>query len=410
MQFFSLPISIIATYISFFIITYAAVFLIILYLFNREKMEIKGKKWSKLPFVSILLPVYNEEKLIKKTINSLLSLDYPKDKYEIIIVDDGSTDKTPEKLKSFGKKIRYIRIKHFGNAAHAKNVGLKYAKGDFIATMDSDSFVEKDVLKKMLSLFNDDYVGAASAAVKIYEPKSFLAKFQYIEYAFILFLRRLLMTADSVYVTPGPFSMFKKEVLEEADGFNEKSITEDQEIAIHLQSLGYRIRSSLDAIVYTVPPLNLTDLIKQRVRWLRGGIRNRIIHKHLYNPKYGDFVYIGMIMDFIFFLPMVLMFVVLADKFIFNNYFWYDKIGFLSSWVFGLDGLSFIALFLIISSFLWTLYGISNIEIYEKKYKNKISLLDIALFSFVYSYIWVAVWLTVIFKELTGAKQVWETR
>ncbi len=410
MQFFSLPISTIATYISFFIITYAAVFLIILYLFNREKMVVKGKKWRELPFVSILLPVYNEEKLIKKTINSLISLDYPKDKYEIIIIDDGSTDKTPEKLKSFGKKIRYIRIKHFGNAAHAKNVGLKYAKGDFIATMDSDSFVEKDVLKKMLSLFNDKYVGAASAAVKIYKPKTFLAKFQYIEYAFILFLRRLLMTVDSVYVTPGPFSMFKKDVLEEAEGFNEKSITEDQEIAIHLQSLGYRIRSSLDAIVYTVPPLSLTDLIKQRVRWLRGGIRNRIIHKHLYNPKYGDFVYIGMIMDFIFFLPMVLMFIVLADKFIFNNYFWYDKMGFLSSWIFGLDGLSFIALFLIISSFLWTLYGISNIEIYEKRYRNKISLLDIALFSFVYSYIWVAVWLTVMFKELTGAKQVWETR
>ena len=344
------------TYVSAFILTYFSVFIILTYLNNPKYIEnfCGTRKWT--PFVSVVVPAYNEQFAIHQCIESIMNLNYPKNKLEIIVVDDCSTDDTYKFIKSYEKYgVKVVQTpENSGCAAKAKNYGVQFAKGEILAFLDSDSFVEKNALRKMLPYF-DENVGSVTAAVRIRDPKNILEKVQYIEYEVILFLRRILMTLEAVYVTPGPFSIFTREAFESVSGFDNDSLTEDHEIALHLQAKGYLIRSTCDATVTTEAMPNISMWIKQRTRWLRGGIYNRIKHIYLLDfRKYGDFGVLAILLDMAMLLPVTVMILGPVLRVLFYDH-WMERIGFLNV-LYSVNALWFIGLISILICILWLIH------------------------------------------------------
>jgi len=244
--------------------------------------------------VSIIVPAYNEEGIVAQSIESLKNLDYPQDKKEIIVVNDGSTDRT----RGICEKIEGITLinleKNSGTKAIPLNRGIAAAHGEIIACLDADSIVDKNALRRMIGFFEDPAVGAVTPTLKVYEPKNMIQKLQWLEYIFAVFLRKLMTFIDCIYVTPGPFTLYRREALDCLGGFDEKNITEDMEIALNLQKNNYRIENAVNADVYTLSPENIRGLYKQRRRWYQGLIHNSVKYRKLFfNREYGDF---GMLM------------------------------------------------------------------------------------------------------------------
>ncbi len=258
----------------------------ILTLFENRK-NISNPLPKRLPSTTITVPAYNEEKTIAKTIKSLLKLDYPKEKLKIIVVDDGSTDKTYKAAKRLEKNNSNLRVftkKNQGKAA-ALNFALKKSNTELFGALDADSFVKKDALKKIVGYFEDKKITAVTPSLKVYKPKTILQKIQYIEYLMGIFLRKVFAFLGSIHVTPGPFTIYRKSFFNRYGGYDQCNLTEDIEIALRMQSKGYEIENSVDASVYTVSPAKFKPLLNQRLRWYIGFIENVIKYKQLFNPK-----------------------------------------------------------------------------------------------------------------------------
>ncbi len=227
------------------------------------------------PSVAIIVPCYNEESTIAATCESLLALDYPADKLELVLVDDGSTDGTPAAMARFADNPRVKVIRKENGGKHtALNVGIAATSAEFIGCLDADSFVEPDALKELIDTFEDPQVAATTAAMTVHEPKNLIEHMQSAEYTFGVTLRHALAAVNGLYVTPGPFSFYRRSVVEELGGFREGHKTEDMEMALRIQRAGYRIENAPRARVYTKAPRSLLRLVKQRTRWTTGFMRN----------------------------------------------------------------------------------------------------------------------------------------
>lgn len=265
---------------------FTAIFFLLTIYENKHKLRVP--KISKYYKVSIMVPAYNEEKTIKKTIKSLLNLDYPKDKLEILVIDDGSTDNTYKIAKQFeGKNLKVYTKKNEGKGA-TLNFGLKRCSGELVGGLDADSFVTRNALKHIIGYFDDKDVMAVTPSLKIYRPKKILQKIQMIEYLIGIFLRKVFAFLGSIHVTPGPFSIYRKVFFDEHGGYDENNITEDIEIAFRIQSKKYIIENSETASVYTVSPSSFKGLLRQRIRWYVGGVQNAINYRHLFGTKHGN--------------------------------------------------------------------------------------------------------------------------
>lgn len=284
-------------WIAYFISLYFAVFWFIVFLSKTTKL--KKKVLKKFSLVSIVIPAFNEEKIILPTLESLIKLDYPKNKLEILVVNDGSTDKTKGIVKNFINKnknfyIKLINQKNKGKGT-ALNNGLKNSKGEFFIVLDADSYAKKNALKRILPEFSDKDVAAVLPLLKVRKPKNLLQRMQWFEYLINMFYKELMGKLDCIHVAPGPFSAYRKVVLEKIGGFDENNLTEDLEISLRLQNYNYKIVQLLDAEVCTIAPKTFKELYKQRNRWYKGAIFNALKYKHLFfNKKYGDFGLIQM--------------------------------------------------------------------------------------------------------------------
>lgn len=279
-------------FVIYFILLFLSIFWLLVFFFSDDQ---KKNKLLRHPSFSVIVPAYNEEESIEATLNSLVRLDYPKDKVEIIIVNDGSTDKTLEKVAAFisdhpEENITLLNQQNYGKG-RAMNSGLKIIGGEFFACLDADSFVGSNALIEMLPYFDaDQQVAAVCPLLKVQKPKSVLQKVQWCEYIINMFYRFLNAKIDCIHVTPGPFSIYKTSVIKELGGFDETTITEDLEIAIRLQKHNYKILQTFDTITETVAPTSWRSLFRQRVRWYKGAIDNSFKYKQLiFNKKYGDF-------------------------------------------------------------------------------------------------------------------------
>jgi cellulose synthase/poly-beta-1,6-N-acetylglucosamine synthase-like glycosyltransferase len=260
------------------------VFILLTFLENKDILKKKKDILNEVyfPTATIVVPCFNEEESISGTVESLLALDYPKDKYKIMVVDDGSTDNSWRFMQRY-KNHPMIEIftKKNGGKHTVLNFAINKSKAEIIGCLDADSFVDQDALKHMALYFADPETMAVTAAIKIHNPDNILRKIQKVEYDWGIFLRKMLACLNAMYVTPGPFSFFRKEVFEKLGPYKEAHNTEDMELAMRLQNHGYKITNCHNAFVHTIAPKNFKKLFTQRVRWQYGFFKNMIDYKHL---------------------------------------------------------------------------------------------------------------------------------
>lgn len=270
---------------------YLGLFAAIFYLLSLSKHYKKEQpKEATDKTVSIIIPAYNEEKSIARTIESALSLDYPQDKYEIIVVNDGSKDRTYEIAKKYASENNprvKVLTKTNGGKSSALNLGIDNSKSEIIVTMDADTFAQKDSLKKMVGYFYEKNIMAVTPSVGVYKPKTIWQRVQHIEYYLGVFLSKSFSSINAIHVTPGAFSSYRREFFLKYGGYDKKSITEDFEIALRIQSKDYRIENAANAVVYTLVPKTFKELAVQRRRWYSGTIKNLWEYRRLFGVKKG---------------------------------------------------------------------------------------------------------------------------
>ena len=278
-------------YISVYIGLFAITFYFLSFLSRKEKPAEEFKE-IELPKVSIIIPAWNEEKGIAGTISSAIALDYPKNKLEIIVIDDGSSDNTYLIAKEFEKKNKQVKVykneKNLGKG-NTMNRAIQMSKGEIIVTMDADNIVVKgDILKKMISNFKDPRVMCIAPTTAIYNPKGILQRIQQVEYLLGTFLRKAFASMDAIHITSGAFSVYRKSFFDKYGLFDTTAITEDMEMALRIQYNNYHIANDLRAIAYTVAPNKFIPLMKQRRRWYTGLLRALWKYKNLFSRKYGS--------------------------------------------------------------------------------------------------------------------------
>lgn len=274
-----------------FLALYIEIFLLLTFLSPMARARRARTLATRAPKVTIIVPCYNEESTIKGTVESLLALDYPKDKLDFVLVNDGSTDGTAEVMDRYAGNPQITVLHQANGGKHsAINAGIALAKdSELIGCLDADSFVAPGALREMISSFDDPRVAATTPAMSVFEPKTLLERMQNAEYIFGIGWRHALSVVNGIYVTPGPFSIYRRDVVVELGGFRHAHQAEDMEMALRLQRNGWLIDNSPRARVYTKVPTSIPALIKQRTRWTSGFLRNVLYdYRDLVgNPRYN---------------------------------------------------------------------------------------------------------------------------
>lgn len=303
----SLPV-----YILLFLTMYFEVFVLLTYFEEKERFEmpkLKPRLPGKYPSVTIIVPAWNEGETILGTVNSLLDLSYPKDRLSVFIVDDGSTDNTLEVARRFeGHPQVRVFSKSNGGKYTALNLGIEHATTDLIGCLDADSFVDNQALQEIIPYFDDPEIMAVTPSVQIHSPDNVLRRLQAAEYMIGEFTRKVFSRFNGLYVTPGPFSIYRRKIFDQIGLFEHAYNTEDMEMALRMQSHNMKIENAHAALVFTVSPATPRALYKQRVRWVSGFLKNAFFkYRHMFfNKQYGN---LGMLtMPFAFFSIFIALF------------------------------------------------------------------------------------------------------
>ncbi len=402
-------------YAVWFLATYYIVLLILIVLSKKDDLfEKKRFDFKKPPFVSVIVPAYNEEGKIKHTIASLKKIKYSK--LEFLIMNDGSKDGTSNEVRESIKgdnRFRFIDRKLNKGKAATLNDGFDVAKGEFVATMDADSMIEPNIFRKVLPYFKDEKMAAVTVSVLVKNPKSFFHKVFELEYiiGLSLFLK-IFSTFNAVFVTPGPFSIYRKSFIKEIGGFDVHNITEDLEIAYRIQKKRYKIANCMDAKVYTILPPTFKQIVVQRKRWYSGAIQTLSKHRDmLLNNKYGLFGHFVAYNYTLIFLGVCLFLFTLYMGFsnVYENvmYFRHTNFNFLEHMKnFEFDFLafgrvSFLGAMSISFTMLMLFLGLSLTK--NKKSERKLGILGYPLLFFLYQLFWIVS----IIAVLRGKKIKW---
>lgn len=248
------------------------------------------------PLVSIVVPAFNEGKVILRTIESLLLSDHSN--FEILVVDDGSTDDTYKLVcEAYGSDPRVAAFtKENGGKAEALNFGWSRAKGDIIIALDADTLFTAQTVSALAHRFADESIGAVAGNAKVGNRINIVTKWQALEYVTSQnFDRRAFASLNCITVVPGSVGAWRRSVLAETGGFSSDTLAEDQDLTIQIRKLGYRIGYEETAIGMTEAPDSLKDLAKQRFRWSYGTLQCMWKHKNaLLNPRYGSLGFVAM--------------------------------------------------------------------------------------------------------------------
>jgi len=279
-------------YIAWLLI-FSSVFLSVFYLSIYSTIKDQRTEKSALedfPSVTILMPAYNEEKVVEKALKSAKELDYPN--YKVNFVDDGSTDQTLEKARKYDSEtINIIEHKKNKGKAAAINTALTKADSDYVVVQDADSEINSDLLEAAITkMEKNKSLGAVIASIAPLNPSNFIKKLQMVEYRLNNFYRMLMTEINTLNVTPGAFSIYRTNDIKDVGGFDEGNITEDLEMAFRLRKHGRNFEMIFFDQTKTEFPPTLKALYHQRVRWARGFIYNGIKYREMFlNPKYGYF-------------------------------------------------------------------------------------------------------------------------
>ena len=249
-----------------------------------------------VPFVSILVPAYNEELVIVNTINSLLASDYSK--YEIIVIDDGSQDNTSGIVTwTFGRdeRVRLLTIANAGKAS-ALNTGLRQARGEIVIALDADTLFAPHTIGALAHRFYDKTLGAIAGNAKVGNRVNLVTRWQALEYITSQNMdRRAFASLNCITVVPGAVGAWRKDLLVDVGGFPSDTLAEDQDLTLRIRRLGYRIGYEETAIAWTEAPHNLRSLAKQRFRWAYGTLQCMWKHRDaLFRVRYGALGFVAM--------------------------------------------------------------------------------------------------------------------
>ena len=225
------------------------------------------------PPVTVIVPAFNEGPVIQSAIRSLLDLEYPA--YEILVIDDGSTDDTHARAAELegrygGVTVRVVGKANAGKAA-ALNTGIALARHDFVLCMDGDSRLSRGTLRNAVRHFSDERVGAVAGNVKVVNRNGMWTRLQALEYIEGLNMaRRAQGFLRAVNIIPGPIGVFRRQALVDVGGYDTDTFAEDADLTLKILTAGWQVTYEDGAVAYTEAPEHLLDLIKQRYRWTRG--------------------------------------------------------------------------------------------------------------------------------------------
>lgn len=285
------PISLVLLVALAFVFFYYSVFLP-LALLHVHRREPDPEVEPPYPIVSIIVPAYNEEDSIGPCVKALQQTDYPEEKKEIIIVDDGSTDNTYQEAKKLTGESATILQKPNGGKYTALNHGLEYVSGEIIVTVDADSLLGKDTLKTIAGTFQqNESVGAVAGHLTVVNQRSVITELQEVEYIVgIQLFRRAYDAVNTVLVVPGAFGAYRRGILERIGGFDGDTLTEDRDATVKILKSGSVTRAS-EARCRTEAPETWTDLYKQRLRWYRGGVQTLLKHRDVFTTSSYGYLY-----------------------------------------------------------------------------------------------------------------------
>jgi len=265
-------------------------FLLIWFSYLQQRELAQGEPLEAYPFLSIVVPAYNEAEVIQASLGSLLELRYPY--YEIVAVDDGSTDGTYEKMRAFegnhyGVQVQVFRKENSGKA-DALNYGIRRSRAPIVVCMDADSRLTPDALRYAVKHFKDPHVGAVAGNVKVINRHNIWTKLQALEYIEGLnIVRKAQAFFRTVSVIPGPIGIFRRRAIEGTGGYDSDTFAEDFDMTVKMLADGWKIHYEPKAIAYTEAPEELLDVIKQRYRWSRGILQALRKQKHLLTRTSG---------------------------------------------------------------------------------------------------------------------------
>lgn len=231
---------------------------------------------TRCPLVSIIVPAFNEAKVIESAMRSLAALDYPH--LELVVVDDGSTDGTyrralAEAARLPGIAVRVVTQPNQGKA-RALNRGIAEARGDLVLCVDGDSVLAPQSLRRAVRHFADPHVGAVAGNVKVVNRVNLLTWLQALEYVEGLnMVRRAQAFFGLVNIVPGPLGLFRREAVRQVGGYPADTYAEDCDLTLSLLERGWKLAYEPDAVSLTEAPERLGPLFKQRYRWTRGMIQ-----------------------------------------------------------------------------------------------------------------------------------------
>ncbi|HEY4642476.1 MAG TPA: glycosyltransferase [Thermoanaerobaculia bacterium] len=282
--------ALVITLASFLLLLILRHFLVIWFSYLHQRELASGEAYENYPFVSVIVPAYNEGEVIQSSLSSLLELRYPY--YEIIAVDDGSTDGTFEKMKEFegnhyGVRVSVYRKENSGKA-DTLNYGIRRSKAPIVVCMDSDSRLTADALRYAMFHFRDPHVGAVAGNVKVINRHNIWTKLQALEYIEGLnIVRNAQAFFRSVNVIPGPIGIFRRKAIEATGGYDSDTFAEDFDMTVKILADGWKINYEPKAIAYTEAPEELLDIIQQRYRWSRGILQALRKQRHLLTRSSG---------------------------------------------------------------------------------------------------------------------------
>lgn len=246
---------------------------------SRAVPEIKGEA----PFVSIMIPAHNEGKVITQTVESMLALDYPNDRYEIIVINDNSSDDSSVLLGRLQDKypdrnlivINSDAVTGGKGKSNALNIGFERSKGELIAIYDADNTPEKQALRYLVGeIMHDDTLGAVIGKFRTRNRNaSLLTRFINIEtLSFQWMAQAGRWQLFKLCTIPGTNFIMRRHIIEEIGGWDVRAIAEDTEISFRIYKMGYRIKFQPKAVTWEQEPQTVKVWFKQRTRWAKGNI------------------------------------------------------------------------------------------------------------------------------------------
>ena len=248
------------------------------YVFKNKKRNFTILDSREQPFITIMVPAHNEEVTIEETISYLLNeLNYTN--YEVLVIDDCSTDNTPKilhKLQQQSKRLRVIRLAENKGKAHAFNIGLAFAKGDLVLSNDADTLPEADALMRYVNYFNSpegQNIAAVTSNVEVRNRTKLITKSTTVEFSSIVgIIKRAEMGVfGSIFAYSGANTMYRKSALIDVGMFRQDRATEDISVAWDHQLNNWLAVFAPEIISYTLVPETLKELYHQRKRWAKGG-------------------------------------------------------------------------------------------------------------------------------------------